>query len=56
MHGAAKAPAHEDGQIARVIEVRVTEDDGVQPARNEGRRLPVATAQLLAALEQPTIE
>ena len=35
MHGNAKALAHEDGQVAGVIEVRVTKDDGVQPAWNE---------------------
>ena len=48
--------AHQDGQIAAVIDVRMGEQHRVDRARVDGQRLPIAQPKLLVALEQPAID
>jgi hypothetical protein len=43
-------------QIADVIEVRVSEDNGIERRGRDRKRLPVARAQFLQALEQTAVE
>ncbi|KGW25396.1 hypothetical protein Y047_2766 [Burkholderia pseudomallei MSHR3016] len=52
----AEALAHEHGQIAAVIEMRMREHDGVDRIGGHGQRAPVAQPQLLRALEQPAVD
>ena len=54
--GAGVAIAHQQGQVAAVVQVRVREHHGVDLAGRHGQRLPVAQAQRLVALEQPAVE
>src|SRR5690606_4776580 len=53
--GAAESVAHEDGQVAAVVDVRVREHDRVDRPWRDGEARPVAQAQLLEPLEQPAV-
>ena len=53
---AGETLGHEPRQIAAVIEVRVREDNGIDPRRIDGKRPPVAIAQLLEPLEQAAVD
>jgi hypothetical protein len=52
----AKSVSDEQRQIARVIEVGVAQDDGIDAGRIEPWRRPVPTPQLLQALKEAAVE
>jgi len=52
----AKALARQHRQEAAVIDMRVSQDHGIEPTRVELQRRPVAQAQLLVTLEQAAID
>src|SRR5690606_5804420 len=52
----AKSVAHQRGQVAAVVEVRVAQHDAVDLARRQRKPRPVAIAQLLEPLEQAAVE
>ncbi len=54
-HAALESLRHQSRQIADVIQVRVRQDDGVDRRGRNREILPVAAAQLIAALEQTAI-
>ena len=56
VHGSAEAVPDEARQVARVIDVRVAQDDGGERAGIEGRARPVPQAQGLEPLEEPAVE
>ncbi len=47
---------HHAGQAARVVDMGMREDDGVDVPCGDGQRLPVALAQLLASLEETAVD
>ena len=55
-HASAKALGDEPRQVAAVIEVRVRQDDGVDPRRIDRKRPPVAISQLLETLEETAVD
>jgi hypothetical protein len=56
MHPAVEAFAHQQWQVAAVVQVGVGQDDGVDLAGHHRQGSPVAQAQLLVALEQPAVD
>ena len=56
IHGTAEAVPDEPRQVARVIDVRVAQDDGGKRAGIERRRAPSSQAQGLEPLEEPAVE
>jgi len=55
-HAAAKSLPHQQRQRARMVEVRMGQDHGIQARRIDRQGLPVQQAQVLVALEQPAID
>jgi len=53
---AAIAAGDEPGQIAAMIEVGVSQDDGVDGCRGDGEGVPVPQAQFLEALKQTAVD
>lgn len=53
---AAEAAAHQQRQVAAVVDVGVGEQDRVQRCGRHRQRRPVAKPQLLEALEEPAID
>ena len=53
---AAEPLGDEPWQVAAVIDVGVSQDDGVKAPGGNGQRLPVAIPQFLEPLEQPGID
>ena len=56
IHRTLEAVPDKPRQVARVIDVRVAQDDGGERARIERRPRPVPQAQGLESLEEPAVE
>ena len=56
IHGTAEAVPDEPRQVARVIDVRMAQDNGGERAGFERRARPVPQAQGLEPLEEPAVE
>jgi hypothetical protein len=56
VHPALKALAHQEGQIATAVSMRMGEQDGMDLLRRHGQGRPVAQPQPLVALEQSTFD
>ena len=55
-HASPKALRDEPRQIAAVIEVRVRQDDRIDPRRIDRKRCPVALPQLLETLKEAAVD
>ncbi|MNN06522.1 hypothetical protein D3C81_1193140 [compost metagenome] len=55
VHAPPKAVSHQQRQITAVVDVGMGQHHGVEPGRIQWQWVPVAQAQVLVSLEQPTI-
>ena len=55
VNGSAKALFYKTRQIARVIDMRVCQNNGVNRARIDRRILPVPQSQILQSLKEPAV-
>ena len=54
--GARESLPDQRGQVSRVVEMGVRQHHGIEAARLDGERLPVAQPQLLQALEETAVD